>query len=174
MGGTPAHGKSAIAARPPAGNVLPIGALVMALACRGGSAVGTSWTRGVADANALGDAGTAHVGTGGHVRYVDIAMRPTSVSNVWPPPGTAAHNTWPADVLGEASSHGLSRGILYAAGNPPREIDLSATCNQTGTRCCWEPTAPVISRLGVSSTCAPRRFFVSEGGHTSNGTFIPV
>jgi len=101
-------------------------------------------------------------------------MLPTSVSNVWPPPGTVAHNTWPADALGETSSHSLSRGILYAAGNPPREIDFSATCNQTGTRCCWEPTAPVISRLGVRLPYAPRRFFVSESGHTSKATFISV
>lgn len=130
--------------------------------------------RRVADADVRGDAGIAHAGTGGHARYVGIAMPPTNASNVWPPPGTAARNTWPADALDETSSRNPSRDILYAAGNPPREIDFSATCNQTGTQCCWEPMAPLSSRLGVCLPYAPRRFFVSEGGHTSNPTFIPV
>lgn len=128
----------------------------------------------VAGADVRGDAGIVHAGTGGHARYVDIAMLPTSVSNVWPPPGTAAHNTWPADVLDETSSRNPSTDILYAAGNPPRVIDFSATCNQTGTQCCWEPMAPLSSRLGVCLPYAPRRFFVSESGHISNATFIPV
>ena len=130
--------------------------------------------RRVADADVLGDAGFVHADTRGHARYVGIAMPPTSVSNVWPPHGTADHNTWQADVLDETSSRNPSRDILYAAGNPPREIDFSATCNQTGTQCCWEPTAPLSSRLGVCLPYAPRRFFVSENGHTLTATFIPV
>ena len=120
--------------------------------------------RRVADADVLGDAGTVHAGTGGHARYVGIAMPPTNVSNVWPPHGTAPRNTWPADALGESSSRNPSRDILYAAGNPPRVIDFSATSNQTGTQSCWEPMAPLSSRLGVCLPYAPRRFFVSESG----------
>ncbi len=108
--------------------------------------------RRVADADVRGGAGFVHADTGGHARYVDIAMPPTNVSNAWPPPGTPARNTWPADVLGETSSRNPSRDILCAAGNPPREIDFSATCNQTGTQCCWEPMAPC---LRVSESVCP-------------------
>jgi len=130
--------------------------------------------RCVAGADVRGDAGIVHAGTGGHAPYVGIAMPPTSVSNVWLPLGTDDHNTWPAEVLDETSSRNPSTDIFYAAGNPPRVIDFSTTCNQTGTQCCWEPMAPLSSRLGVSLPYAPRRFSVSESGHTSNATSIPV